>query len=65
MLLFFTIIYDCWVVWFGDESFKNIDKNSLKEKKDKPISHDNLFHTVLGLFEVQTDVYDKNLDLFK
>jgi lipid A ethanolaminephosphotransferase len=28
------------------------------------VSHDNLFHSVLGLSGVQTNVYDKALDLF-
>jgi lipid A ethanolaminephosphotransferase len=49
------------VMWFG-ESFK-IDKAALKAKANAPYSHDNLFHTMLGLMEVQTTVYDKKLDI--
>jgi len=46
------------VVWFG----KN---NQIKFDPTKQYSHDNLFHTLLGLFNVQTKVYDKKMDMFK
>lgn len=49
------------VFWFGD-SFK-IDKKSLQGKSAKQFSHDNVFHTVLGLMEVETSIYDKSLDI--
>ncbi len=50
------------VFWFGDN-------NPLKELKlevlrDVAYSHDNIFHTVLGLLEVETEVYDKKKDIF-
>ncbi len=35
----------------------------LKQKQDMPLSHDNLFHTVLGLLDVKTSVYDAKLDI--
>lgn len=46
------------VMWFGEGNPKQIDPS-------KHYSHDNLFHTLLGLFDVQTEVYDKKLDMFK
>jgi lipid A ethanolaminephosphotransferase len=46
------------LVWFGEKNQKEIDPN-------KAYSHDNLFHTLLGLFEVKTKVYKKELDMFK
>ena len=49
------------ILWFG-ESF-HIDRPALRAKLARPYSHDNLFHTVLGLFEVDTDVYDKKKDI--
>lgn len=49
------------VMWFG-ETFK-IDKEALRAKSRGEFSHDNLFHTMLGLMEIQTSVYDKNLDI--
>jgi len=42
-------------MWFGDET-KKIDNM-------KSYSQDNLFHTLLGLFGVQTEVYDKRMDI--
>jgi len=49
------------LLWLN-ESFKN----TLNTKIDtsKRYTHDNLSHTLLGLFDVQTMVYDKSLDIF-
>ena len=33
--------------------------------KDLELSHDNLFHSVLGLVEIDTELYDPALDFFK
>ena len=49
------------IFWFGD-GFK-IDRNLLRNKTAKGYSQDNLFHTVLGLMEVNTTVYNKNMDI--
>lgn len=49
------------IFWLGD-SFK-IDKNALREKSAKQFSQDNLFHTILGLMEIETAIYDKNMDI--
>jgi lipid A ethanolaminephosphotransferase len=49
------------LMWFGDK-FK-IDREALRSKAQVPFSHDNLFHTVLGLMEVHTSIYDKRLDI--
>lgn len=49
------------IFWFGD-SF-NIDRKLLQKKASKRFSHDNLFHTILGLMEIKTSVYDKQLDI--
>lgn len=35
----------------------------LKQKQSAPVSHDNLFHTMLGLLWVSTSVYKRDLDL--
>jgi lipid A ethanolaminephosphotransferase len=32
--------------------------------RDKPLSQDNLFHSMLGLLEVKSSVYQPDLDLF-
>ena len=47
--------------WLGD-SFK-AQKKLLKNKVNKEYSHNNLFHTVLGLLEVNTSLYDMKKDI--
>lgn len=42
-----------------------IDERCLAEHAQLPYSHDNLFHSVLGLFDVRTQAYDPALDVFK
>ena len=49
------------VMWFG-QGF-HIDKTALRAKSAQEYSHDHLFHTILGLMEVDTSLYDKNKDI--
>jgi len=49
-------------LWF-DKSYSGIDADELLKKKDLKYSHDNVFHTILGLFNVNTSVYDNKLDI--
>jgi len=52
------------ILWFG----KNVDKmdmNSLLKIKDHTYTHDHLFHTILGLMNVETSVYDHRLDMLQ
>ncbi|MDR2549070.1 MAG: phosphoethanolamine--lipid A transferase [Desulfobulbus sp.] len=49
------------IFWFDDRF--GIDRQALQAKAAERLSHDNLFHTVLGLFAVQTSVYDPSLDI--
>lgn len=51
------------IFWLGD-SFKK-EKDILNSKKNQHFSHDNIFHTVLGLFNVSTREYDIKLDMLK
>lgn len=41
-----------------------IDESCVKERAHKPASHDNLFHSVLGLMQIKTSAYDPRQDLF-
>ncbi len=51
-------------IWIGNKGeTKDYDWNKVKELRNKELSQDNLFHTLLGLFEVETKDYDKNLDM--
>ena len=45
------------ILWMGE----GVD--GLRAKRDEKFSHDNLFHTVLGLIGVQTAVYKPELDI--
>jgi lipid A ethanolaminephosphotransferase len=49
------------ILWLG-ESF-GTDRKSLRAKAHLPFSHDNLFHTILGMMEIRTSVYKKDLDI--
>jgi lipid A ethanolaminephosphotransferase len=54
------------LAWFSDnyqQSF-SVDTHCLQQGRDKPLSQDNLFHSMLGLLEVNSKVYDKGLDMF-
>lgn len=52
------------LMWFGEGDIKeDIDIEKLNSYKDKQFSQDNLFHTLLGLFEVETEVYKPNMDM--
>nr|WP_148558701.1 phosphoethanolamine--lipid A transferase [Pseudomonas chlororaphis] len=55
------------VMWFGDKTLGDlgIQRDCLQGKSDQPdLSHDNLFHSLLGLFEVRTELYQPQLDIF-
>ena len=44
----------------------NISYDCLKgSSKKKNFSHDNIFHSLLGLLEVESKIYNENLDIFK
>jgi lipid A ethanolaminephosphotransferase len=50
---------------YTSPNFTNIDKQKLKNSKDKELSQDNVFSTLLGLFDIKTKVYEKNMDITK
>jgi len=54
------------IMWFSEsyqEAF-DIDTECLRKNSTKAYSHDNLFHSLLGLFNVSTSAYEENLDIF-
>ena len=52
------------LIWLDNGQMSHeYDKSKIKQNKDKEYSHDNLFDTLLGLFEVKTEVYKKELDI--
>ena len=52
------------LMWFGEGDIKeDIDIEKLSSYKNEQFSQDNLFHTLLGIFEVETSVYKKDMDI--
>ncbi len=50
-------------LWLGKNLISDEERSRVKNHADAELSHDTLFHTLLGIFEVQTSVYDKNQDI--
>ena len=50
-------------LWFGTKSKESLDVDKIRSMKDKEFSHDNLFHTLLGIFNVKSEVYDQKMDI--
>ena len=55
-----------WITWLSPafEQRSRLTTECLKQHLDAPISHDNFFHSVLGLMQVQTSVYQPALDMY-
>ncbi|MFQ1610750.1 phosphoethanolamine transferase [Aeromonas veronii] len=56
------------LTWFSPQlqADRQLDMGCLSaEASSQSFSHDNLFHSMLGIMDVQTSVYDNKLDLFK
>ncbi|QSB19280.1 phosphoethanolamine--lipid A transferase [Pseudomonas sp. 15A4] len=54
------------VAWFSEnyqQSFA-VDTHCLQKERNAPLSQDNLFHSMLGLLQVRTSVYNPALDMF-
>ncbi len=56
-----------WITWMSPDFEQRIGISSscLKQRADERLSHDNYFHSVLGMLGVQTSVYKPALDLFR
>jgi lipid A ethanolaminephosphotransferase len=51
------------IMWFGGGMEKETNYVALRKNIDKPYSHDNVFHTVLGMFEVESSAYKPEMDI--
>lgn len=53
------------VMWLsaGAARSAGVDAACLRQRADTPATHDDLFHTVLGLLDVRTALYEPGLDL--
>jgi lipid A ethanolaminephosphotransferase len=55
-----------FVVWMSQAfgSGRGVDAQCMRGTAAQPVSHDNLFHSLLGIFDVKTQAYDPRLDIF-
>ena len=51
-------------LWLGDSFKQDIATDKLTAVIAEQLSHDNLFHSLLGLMDVQTKVYEEDKDIF-
>jgi lipid A ethanolaminephosphotransferase len=53
------------VMWFSDGWARStgLDAGCLRQRAAQPAAHDHLFHTVLGMMDVGTRIYDPAWDL--
>jgi lipid A ethanolaminephosphotransferase len=55
-----------WINWLSNDFMQRngINSECLKAKNSSRLSHDNYFHSVLGLLDVKTVVYKPELDVY-
>lgn len=51
------------IIWLGEGIRHEIREDNMEERRKRSWSHDNIFHTLLGLFEVKSTAYDPAKDL--
>jgi lipid A ethanolaminephosphotransferase len=52
-----------WVLWPGTLLARTgVDERCVREHIDQPLTHDNFYHTVLGLLDVHSPTYQAQLD---
>ncbi len=52
------------IFWFG-QHYDDVDVNAMRQLATTPVSHDSIFHTLLGFFEIATGVYSPAMDLLQ
>lgn len=55
-----------WIIWISDSFTKefHINRQNLENSISKKYAHENFFHSVLGLLNIITIDYNKNMDIF-
>lgn len=55
-----------WITWLSPEfeTRSRVATACLQQQTDVPISHDNYFHSVLGLMDIDTRVYQSALNIY-
>jgi lipid A ethanolaminephosphotransferase len=56
-----------WITWLsaGFERRTGVMMGCLQSLRDAPLTHDNYFHSVLGLLRVQTQAYQRSMDVYR
>lgn len=56
-----------WISWFspGFAGWAGLDMACVRGRSSVPVSHDNYFHSVLGLLRVRASVYSPALDAYR
>lgn len=52
------------ILWFGSYMKNELHYEKIKTQLSQNYSHDHVFHTMLGMFEVKTELYNPQLDIF-
>ena len=52
------------IMWFAD-NFDDVDTGTVSLRSNEKFTHDNVFHTILGFLEIESDVYREDLDILK
>ncbi|MES2786627.1 MAG: phosphoethanolamine--lipid A transferase [Pseudomonadota bacterium] len=55
-----------WITWLsaGFEDRSGVALDCVKASRSRHITHDNYFHSVLGLLDIATSAYDRSLDAY-
>jgi len=53
------------MMWFGKNMSRELHIDNLRARREKAYSQDDLFSTLLGIFNVQTKLYKKDMDIIK
>lgn len=56
-----------WISWFSPAyaGWAGLDVGCVRSRSSVPVSHDNYFHSVLGLLRVRTSVYSPAMDVYR
>ena len=54
-------------IWLDDEleRYDEADRQVITDTAGDRLSHDNIFHTILGFMQVETELYDKKMDILQ
>ena len=53
------------VMWFGKHKKHDLVLDDIEQRRKRQWSHDNIFATLLGLFEINSEAYDASKDVFE